>query len=220
MWVLWWRIGSWWLGFVGYFSFGHHLTLICPDKIALSIAIGFLLGFSFHHLMKISQHHKLINRLSYIAQYLSLAMLTVGISSLLGTDDLMATFICGATSSWDNFTEKYVFSRHQWFIQRRSIHIRWCLDAIWRFPYQWWIRNGTWNLEIGCPCCSYLSVKEVTDHDGVVQMDTGIEDMEGSSVFWTFWAYGDYHYLLVHIASGCQRWCQPEQWLVPWWTLN
>ena len=60
--------------------------------------------------MKFSQRRKLIS-LSYIAQYVSLAMLTVGITSLLGTDDLMAAFICGATSSWDNFsTEKYVFS--------------------------------------------------------------------------------------------------------------
>ena len=97
------------------FSFCHCLSpLIRPDEIALSIAIGSLLGLSFRHLMKFSQRHDLINRPSYVAQYLSLALLTVGVTTLLGTDDLLAAFICGTSFSWDGFfykqTEKIVFS--------------------------------------------------------------------------------------------------------------
>ena len=64
--------------------------------------------------MKFSQRHDLINRPSYVAQYLSLAILTVGVTTLLGTDDLLAAFICGTSFSWDGFfnkqTEKIVFS--------------------------------------------------------------------------------------------------------------
>ena len=90
------------------FIYCHRLSpLIRPDEIALSIAIGSLLGFSFRHLMKFCQRHDLIDRQSYVAQYLSLAMLTVGLTTLLGTDDLLAAFICGTSFSWDGFFNKH-----------------------------------------------------------------------------------------------------------------
>jgi sodium/hydrogen antiporter len=97
------------------FFFCHRLPpLICPDEIALAIVIGSVLGFSFRHLMKFSQRHDLINRQSYVAQFLSLAMLTVGITTILGTDDLLAAFVCGTAFSWDGFyhkqTKETVFS--------------------------------------------------------------------------------------------------------------
>ena len=88
--------------------------LICPDEIALAIAIGSLLGFSICHLLKFSQRRDWINRQSYVAQFLSLAMLTVGLTTILGTDDLLAAFACGTSFSWDGFynkqTEETVFS--------------------------------------------------------------------------------------------------------------
>ena len=56
--------------------------------------------------MKFCQHHDLIDRQSYVAQYLSLAMLTVGLTTLLGTDDLLAAFVCGTSFSWDGFFNK------------------------------------------------------------------------------------------------------------------
>ena len=90
------------------------LPLIRLDEIVLAIAIGSVLGFSFRHLMKFSQSHDLINRQSYVAQFLSLAMLTVGITTILGTDDLLAAFVCGTAFSWDGFynkqTKETVFS--------------------------------------------------------------------------------------------------------------
>jgi hypothetical protein len=61
-----------------------------------------LLGFSFRH------------RHSYVAQYLSLAILTIGLTTLLGCDDLLAAFTCGSSFTWDGFfnkqTEDSVFS--------------------------------------------------------------------------------------------------------------
>lgn len=64
--------------------------------------------------MKFCQRHDLIDRHSYVAQYVSLAMLTVGTCTLLGVDDLLASFACGTTFAWDGFfnrqTEESVFS--------------------------------------------------------------------------------------------------------------
>ena len=45
--------------------------------------------------MKISHRKGLIDRESFVAQYLSLAFLTIGIASTLGSDDLLAAFAAG-----------------------------------------------------------------------------------------------------------------------------
>ncbi|KAG6879308.1 hypothetical protein C0992_003726 [Termitomyces sp. T32_za158] len=64
--------------------------------------------------MKFCQRHNLIDRHSYVAQYISLAMLTMGVTILLGSDDLLAAFSCGTAFAWDGFfnrqTEESNFS--------------------------------------------------------------------------------------------------------------
>ena len=84
------------------------------DQVILGILIGSLLGFSFRHLMKFCQRYDLIDRHSYVAQYLSLAILTIGVTTILGSDDLLAAFACGTSFAWDGFfnkqTEESVFS--------------------------------------------------------------------------------------------------------------
>lgn len=64
--------------------------------------------------MKFCQRNDLIDRQSYVAQYVSLAFLTIGIMTILGSDDLLAAFCCGTAFAWDGFfnrqTEEAVFS--------------------------------------------------------------------------------------------------------------
>jgi NhaP-type Na+/H+ or K+/H+ antiporter len=64
--------------------------------------------------MKFCERKDLIDRQSYVAQYVSLALLTVGTTCLLGPDDLLASFACGTAFAWDGFfnkqTEASVFS--------------------------------------------------------------------------------------------------------------
>ena len=64
--------------------------------------------------MQFCQRLNLIDRQSYVAQYISLAMLTLGVTTLLGSDDLLACFSCGVAFAWDGFfnkqTEEAVFS--------------------------------------------------------------------------------------------------------------
>ncbi|RDB14835.1 putative Na(+)/H(+) antiporter C3A11.09 [Hypsizygus marmoreus] len=83
-------------------------------QVILGIVIGSILGFAFRHLMKFCQRYNLIDRHSYVAQYISLAMLTIGVTTLLGSDDLLAAFACGTAFAWDGFfnrqTEESVFS--------------------------------------------------------------------------------------------------------------
>ena len=90
------------------------INVRCTDQIVLSVIWGSILGYSFRHLMKFCERNDLIDRQSYVAQYISLALLTVGTTSLLGPDDLLASFACGTAFAWDGFfnkqTEASVFS--------------------------------------------------------------------------------------------------------------
>lgn len=64
--------------------------------------------------MRISHRKGLIDRESFVAQYIALAIFTIGIASSLGTDDLLAAFAAGSAISWDGHfnthTEDEVFS--------------------------------------------------------------------------------------------------------------
>ncbi|KAF5391889.1 hypothetical protein D9757_001639 [Collybiopsis confluens] len=83
-------------------------------QVLLGILIGSCLGFGFRYLMKFCERHNLIDRHSYVAQYISLALGTIGVTTLLGSDDLLSTFACGTAFAWDGFfnrqTEEAVFS--------------------------------------------------------------------------------------------------------------
>ena len=64
--------------------------------------------------MKFCERKELIDRQSYVAQYVALAVLTIGATTLLGSDDLLSAFACGTAFAWDGFfnkqTEESVFS--------------------------------------------------------------------------------------------------------------
>lgn len=83
-------------------------------QILLSIVYGSALGYGFRHLMKFCEGRALIDRQSYVAQYVSLALLVIGTATMLGTDDLLAAFCCGAAFAWDGFfnrqTKEALFS--------------------------------------------------------------------------------------------------------------
>ncbi|KIY66408.1 hypothetical protein CYLTODRAFT_398761 [Cylindrobasidium torrendii FP15055 ss-10] len=83
-------------------------------QVILGVLIGASLGIAFRYLMKFCENHNLIDRHSYVAQYISLAMLATGGTSLLGSDDLLSSFACGTAFAWDGFfnrqTEESNFS--------------------------------------------------------------------------------------------------------------
>jgi NhaP-type Na+/H+ or K+/H+ antiporter len=97
-----------------YFFHPRSINVQYTDQIVLSVIWGSMLGYGFRHLMKFCEKKDLIDRQSYVAQYVSLALLTVGTTSLLGSDDLLACFVCGTAFAWDGFfnkqTEASVFS--------------------------------------------------------------------------------------------------------------
>ncbi|KIK99333.1 hypothetical protein PAXRUDRAFT_822887 [Paxillus rubicundulus Ve08.2h10] len=70
-------------------------------QVILGTVLGAILGLLFSKLMKLSHRKGFIDRESYIAQYLALAIFTIGIASTIGVDDLLAAFAAGCAISWD-----------------------------------------------------------------------------------------------------------------------
>ncbi|KAJ7696244.1 hypothetical protein B0H17DRAFT_1198162 [Mycena rosella] len=78
-------------------------TRSATGSSSYQVILGVVIGFAFRYMMKFSERHSLIDRHSYVAQYVSLALLTIGLTTLLGSDDLLNAFACGATFTWDGF---------------------------------------------------------------------------------------------------------------------
>ncbi|KAI6125731.1 Cation/H+ exchanger [Pisolithus croceorrhizus] len=70
-------------------------------EVMFGSLLGSIIGLLFSKLMKLSHRKGLMDRESYIAQYLALAILTTGITSSLGADDLLASFAAGCAVAWD-----------------------------------------------------------------------------------------------------------------------
>lgn len=51
--------------------------------------------------MRFSERKKLVDRESFVAQYVALAIASMGVNVLLGSDDLLAAFACGTAFAWE-----------------------------------------------------------------------------------------------------------------------
>ncbi|KAF8588601.1 Sodium/hydrogen exchanger [Ramaria rubella] len=83
-------------------------------EVVLGAIVGMCLGLAFCQVMKYALQKRFIDRESYVAQYIALVLLTIGLAGLIGTDDLLAAFSAGAAVAWDGHfktqTENAVFS--------------------------------------------------------------------------------------------------------------
>ena len=59
-------------------------------------------GHLFSLILKFSQKKGFLDRESYIAQYIALALFTVGATNSLGNDDLLAAFAAGLPIVYNN----------------------------------------------------------------------------------------------------------------------
>ncbi|KAF8814876.1 hypothetical protein BYT27DRAFT_6962753 [Phlegmacium glaucopus] len=77
------------------------LLIGCLYQVLFGAIMGAILGLTFSYLFKFSHKRGFINRESYVAQYLMLAIFVIGIVSTIGSDDLLAAFAAGCAVSWD-----------------------------------------------------------------------------------------------------------------------
>lgn len=67
----------------------------------LGTLLGAIIGWAARKAMRFSERHKLIDRESFVAQYVSLAIASMGVGVLLGSDDLLGAFACGTAFAWE-----------------------------------------------------------------------------------------------------------------------
>ncbi|KAJ3541827.1 hypothetical protein NM688_g6037 [Phlebia brevispora] len=70
-------------------------------QVILGVILGAVMGLLFSKFMKFSYRKGFIDRESYVAQFLALALFTIGVVSTIGSDDLLAAFAAGSAISWD-----------------------------------------------------------------------------------------------------------------------
>ncbi|KAM0751845.1 hypothetical protein T439DRAFT_220492 [Meredithblackwellia eburnea MCA 4105] len=87
-------------------TIGWWIVLVILYQIILGIFIGAMVGIIARKLLKFSKRRELIDRESMVAMYVSLALFVTGVTTLAGSDDLLAAFACGTAFAWDDwFTE-------------------------------------------------------------------------------------------------------------------
>ncbi|CAH7683973.1 Sodium/hydrogen exchanger family-domain-containing protein [Phakopsora pachyrhizi] len=87
-------------------AIGSWFLLVILYQILLGILIGTVIGVAARKTLKFCKRRSMIDRESMVAMYVALALLTTGLTTLAGSDDLLAAFACGAAFAWDDwFTE-------------------------------------------------------------------------------------------------------------------
>ncbi|BGO95795.1 hypothetical protein NBRC10512_001633 [Rhodotorula toruloides] len=85
---------------------GYWVLLVLLYQIILGVIIGSVIGVIARKILKFSKRRELIDRESMVAMYVALSLLTTGLTTLAGSDDLLAAFCCGTAFAWDDwFTE-------------------------------------------------------------------------------------------------------------------
>ncbi|GMM32967.1 Nha1 protein [Saccharomycopsis crataegensis] len=97
-----------------------HAGEIIKDWICVSILyecvfgciLGVIIGYCGRHAIKFAEAHNLIDRESFLAFYIVLALMCAGFGSMLGVDDLLVSFAAGATFAWDGWFAKKTEETH------------------------------------------------------------------------------------------------------------
>ncbi|KZV72137.1 hypothetical protein PENSPDRAFT_576576 [Peniophora sp. CONT] len=82
-------------------AIGKWLAFGCLYQVVVGTLLGAILGWLFACVMRYTHRRGFIDRESYVAQYLALTILTIGIASTIGVDDLLAAFAAGSAINWD-----------------------------------------------------------------------------------------------------------------------
>lgn len=75
-------------------------------QIIFGTLLGALIGWAARKAMRFAERKRWVDRESFVAQYVSLAIASMGVNVLLGSDDLLAAFACGTAFAWDGWFTK------------------------------------------------------------------------------------------------------------------
>ncbi|KAJ2696492.1 hypothetical protein FB645_006181 [Coemansia sp. IMI 203386] len=98
------------------FSKGEALTrwlvVVVVWEVLLSVVLGALVGWVARLLLQYARKNRWIDHDSFFSFAVSLTLLTLGIVSLIGSDDILACFIAGNTFTWDDWFREETIESH------------------------------------------------------------------------------------------------------------
>ncbi|ODV84399.1 hypothetical protein CANARDRAFT_8752 [[Candida] arabinofermentans NRRL YB-2248] len=101
------------------------ITVTVLYECLFGCILGATLGFLGRKAIRFAEEKDLIDRESFLAFYILLALLCAGFGSILGVDDLLASFAAGAAFSWDG-----------WFTERtEETHVSTVIDLLLNLAY-------------------------------------------------------------------------------------
>ncbi|KAJ2785682.1 hypothetical protein H4R18_000373 [Coemansia javaensis] len=81
-------------------------------NILLSIAIGIVVGYIARKLLRLAESYDLIDKESFLAFSIGLAVFLVGVLQLIGSDDVLCCFIAGHSFTWDDWFREETKDAH------------------------------------------------------------------------------------------------------------
>ena len=117
-------------------------------EIVVGTLIGALIGFLARKLIRFSERNKLVDRESFVAQYVSLSVASMGLTVLLGSDDLLAAFACGTAFAWDGWFQKQTADSNFSNIVDLLFNVATFVYIGAEMPWSSFV-NGEYNLSVG-----------------------------------------------------------------------
>ncbi|KAL1924214.1 uncharacterized protein VTP21DRAFT_7249 [Calcarisporiella thermophila] len=93
-------------------AIGRWIYMVLLYQIALSIVIGFIVGFVARKLLYYARKRGYIDKESFISFAVALSFFIVGVVTLIGSDDLLACFIAGNSFTWDDWFRRETEDAH------------------------------------------------------------------------------------------------------------
>lgn len=95
-------------------KYGNNARLIVKNWLCISVLymcvfgliFGAIVGYVARKLAQFAERFSLINKSSLLAFYITIALICAGFGSMLGFDDLLASFAAGAAFAWDGWVSE------------------------------------------------------------------------------------------------------------------
>lgn len=84
-------------------SLQHWVVTTWIYQILLSCVIGAVIGYLARKTLKFAHNRRLIDHESFLAYGVGLALFTLGVVGVLGSDDVLACFVAGNSLTWRDF---------------------------------------------------------------------------------------------------------------------
>ncbi|GAA5837487.1 hypothetical protein JCM9279_006769 [Rhodotorula babjevae] len=91
-------------------SIAHWVVTTWLYQIFMSCAIGAVIGFLAAKTLKFCHARQLVDHESFLAYGVGLALFTLGVVGILGSDDILACFVAGNSLTWHDF---YRIEKHE-----------------------------------------------------------------------------------------------------------